>query len=199
MTKSQLFFKRSFDLMLSSFLIILFFPLIVICWMIATISTKSNGFFLQKRVGRFGNNFKVIKIKTMSDTFFNETDISSLNSSRITKSGHFFRKYKLDELPQLFNVFIGQMSFVGPRPDVPGYADKLDGSDKILLSIWPGITSEASLKYRNEELILQNVSEPKEYNDNVIWPDKVRMNINYINSYNLLIDLKIIFNTIFNE
>ena len=197
MTKSQLFFKRSFDLMLSSFLIILFFPLIVICWMIATISTKSNGFFLQKRVGRFGNNFKVIKIKTMSDTFFNETDISSLNSSRITKSGHFFRKYKLDELPQLFNVFIGQMSFVGPRPDVPGYADKLDGSDKILLSIWPGITSEASLKYRNEELILQNVSEPKEYNDNVIWPDKVRMNINYINSYNLLIDLKIIFNTIF--
>ncbi len=197
MTKSQLFLKRSFDLIFSFVLIVLFFPLIAICWIIATISTRSNGFFLQKRVGRFGKNFKVIKIKTMTDTLIKETDISTLNKSRITKFGYFLRKYKLDELPQLFNVFIGQMSFVGPRPDVPGYADMLHDSDKILLSIWPGITSEASLKYSNEELILQNVSNPKKYNDNVIWPDKVQMNINYINSYNFLIDLKIIYKTIF--
>ena len=197
MTKKQLFLKRSFDLILSSVLVVLFFPLITICWIIATISTGSNGFFLQKRVGRFGKNFKVIKIKTMTDTLTKETDISTLNKSRITKFGYFLRKYKLDELPQLFNVFIGQMSFVGPRPDVPGYADMLHDSDKILLSIRPGITSEASLKYSNEELILQNVSNPKKYNDNVIWPDKVKMNINYINSYNFLIDLKIIYKTIF--
>ena len=114
----------------------------------------------------------------------------------VTWFGRFLRKSKLDELPQLFNILKGDMSFVGPRPDLPGYYDLLEGENRKILELKPGLTSEASIKYRNEETILQNVSNPKQYNDEVLFPDKIKMNLDYYYKQNLLIDLKIILKTV---
>ena len=131
-------------------------------------------------------------------------DIPEFNSNvttdrdpRITKIGRFFRKTKIDELPQLINVLKGDMSFVGPRPDVPGYADRLQGEDRIILSVKPGITGPATLKYKNEEEILAKVDNPEKYNDEVIWPDKVRINKEYIKNWSLKRDIIYILKTIF--
>ena len=107
------------------------------------------------------------------------------------------RKYKLDELPELWNVLKGDMSFVGPRPDVPGYADRLQGEDRLILKLRPGITGPASLKYANEEEILAQVSDPVKYNDEVIFPDKVRINLDYYHNHTFLGDIRLIFQTIF--
>ena len=194
MTKKDKIVKRVFDFLLA--LIGLFFtwPIILIAWIIASIETKSNGFFLQKRVGENGKLFTIIKIKTMYPN--KGSSITTANDKRITKSGKFFRKYKIDELPQLFNVLIGDMSFVGPRPDVKGYADKLQGEDKIILSVKPGITGPATLKYKNEEEILAKVDNPIEYNDKVIWPDKVKINKEYIKNWSLKKDIEYIIKTI---
>ena len=123
--------------------------------------------------------------------------ISIKGDIRVTKIGVFLRKYKLDELPELINVLLGQMSLVGPRPDVPGYADKLVGEDRNILKLRPGITSPASLKYSNEEEILVKQKNPKAYNDEVIYPDKVRINLEYYNNQSIWLDIKIIFATIF--
>jgi len=194
MTKKDKIVKRVFDFLLA--LIGLFFtwPIILIAWIIASIETKSNGFFLQKRVGENGKLFTIIKIKTMYPN--KGSSITTANDKRVTKSGKFFRKYKIDELPQLFNVLIGDMSFVGPRPDVKGYADKLQGEDKIILSVKPGITGPATLKYKNEEEILAKVDNPIEYNDKVIWPDKVKINKEYIKNWSLKKDIEYIIKTI---
>ena len=115
----------------------------------------------------------------------------------ISMFGKFLRKSKLDELPQLFNIINGDMSVVGPRPDIPGYYDLLEGENRKILELKPGLTSEASIKYRNEEELLQSAINSKQYNDEIIFPDKVKMNLNYYYNYNLLIDLKIILKTIF--
>lgn len=123
--------------------------------------------------------------------------ISIKGDDRITTIGSFLRKYKLDELPELWNVLIGDMSFVGPRPDVPGYADILKGENRKILELRPGITGIASLKYANEEEILSNVKNPIRYNDEVIFPDKTRLNLEYYYKNNLWFDIKIIFATIF--
>ena len=196
MSKKDKILKRAFDIFFSIIGLILTFPIILIAWIIASIETKSNGFFLQKRVGENGKLFTIIKIKTMKDTN-SKNPITTKNDPRITKSGKIFRKLKIDELPQLINVLKGDMSFVGPRPDVPGYADKLTGEDRIILSVKPGITGPATLKYKNEEEILAKVENPKEYNDKVIWPDKVRINKEYIKNWSLKKDIKIILKTIF--
>ena len=196
MTLFDFFIKRTFDIVLSGFLILLLAPLIFVCWFIASVDTGSNGLFKQKRIGRFGNSFYIFKIKTMYDTNASRSSITSLNKNLISRSGLFFRKSKLDELPQLFNIFFGHMSFVGPRPDVPGYADLLIGTQRDILLIRPGITSLPSIKYRNEEHILSLQSDPVEYNDTIIWPDKVRMNLDYINNYKFTDDLLIIFKTV---
>jgi len=188
--------KRVFDIIFSLIGLILTWPIILIAWIIASLDTKSNGMFIQKRVGKDGKLFNIYKIKTMKKVDNIDTTITSSNDVRITKSGKFFRKYKIDELPQLWNVLIGDMSFVGPRPDVPGYADKLEGDDRIILSIRPGITGPASLKYKNEEEILAQQEDPKWYNDNVIWPDKVKINKDYIKNWSLLKDIKYIIKTI---
>ena len=126
----------------------------------------------------------------------NDTTITSSNDVRITKSGAFFRKTKIDELPQLWNVLIGQMSFVGPRPDVPGYADRLQGKDRRVLSVRPGITGPAQLAYRDEEDILADQNDPVKYNDEVIWPDKVKINLDYVKNYSFFKDLYYIWKTI---
>jgi len=188
--------KRIFDVILSLVGLLFTWWIIFTAWVIATIETKSNGFFIQTRVGKDGKLFQVIKIKTMKKIQGVDTTITSSNDVRITKSGKFFRNTKIDELPQLWNVLIGDMSFVGPRPDVPGYADKLDDNDKIVLSIRPGITGPASIKYKNEEEILSNQDNPKEYNDTVIWPDKVRLNKEYIKNWSLKKDIEYIIKTV---
>lgn len=125
------------------------------------------------------------------------TTVTALNDPRITPLGHFLRKTKIDELPQLINVFLGHMSFVGPRPDVAGFADKLTGEDRIILWVRPGITGPATLKYRKEEEFLAGQDDPERYNDEVIFPDKVRLNREYVANYSFWKDIKYIYQTIF--
>jgi lipopolysaccharide/colanic/teichoic acid biosynthesis glycosyltransferase len=122
--------------------------------------------------------------------------VSVAGEARITPLGAVLRKYKLDELPELWNVLIGDMSFVGPRPDVPGYADQLTGDDREVLNLRPGITGPASLKYRDEEELLAGQADPQKYNDEVIFPDKVRINRYYLHHYSFVKDIQMIFCTI---
>jgi lipopolysaccharide/colanic/teichoic acid biosynthesis glycosyltransferase len=196
LTSTQQFQKRLFDVFLSSVGILMCWWIILAAWLVSTVETKSNGFFVQKRIGRFGQPFNVFKIKTMKQIKGLDSTVTTANDSRITKSGKFFRKTKIDELPQLFNVLIGTMSFVGPRPDVPGFADKLEGVDRSVLEIRPGITGPASLKYKNEEEILASQDDPEKYNRDVIWPDKVRINKAYIDEWSLKKDIMCIIKTI---
>jgi lipopolysaccharide/colanic/teichoic acid biosynthesis glycosyltransferase len=189
--------KRTFDIIFSFLGLLLTWWIILAAWLIASIETRSNGFFFQKRVGKDGKLFNVVKIKTMRNNSESGGTITTSDDARITRSGSFFRKTKVDELPQLWNVLVGDMSFVGPRPDVEGYADKLEGEDRIILSVRPGITGPASLKYRNEEQILSEKEDPKKYNDEIIWPDKVRINVEYIKNWSLKKDIGYIIKTIF--
>ena len=119
------------------------------------------------------------------------------NDPRINKIGKFLRKTKLDEIPQLWNVLIGDMSMVGPRPDVPGYADTLTGDDRVILTVRPGITGPATLKYRNEEQILAAQKDPIAYNDEVIWKDKIKINSNYVKNWSFENDIRILLDTFF--
>lgn len=151
--------------------------------------------FRQKRVGQYGELFTMVKFRSMTIAH-GGSSISVAGESRITPLGAKLRKYKLDELPELWNVLIGDMSFVGPRPDVPGYADKLVGEDREILQLKPGITGPASLKYRNEEEILASVEDPIRYNDEVIFPDKVRINREYMEEWSFWGDIRIIFKTV---
>ena len=188
--------KRVFDILLSIGGITLVWWMILIAWVIATLETRSNGLFVQKRIGRGGKPFDVYKIKTMWKIAGVSTTVTTKQDSRITKSGAFLRRFKIDELPQLFNVLFGTMSFVGPRPDVEGYADKLVGEDRIILSIRPGITGPASLKYKDEEEILAKEGDPEVYNRDIIWPDKVKINKQYIQSWSFKQDMMYIIKTI---
>ena len=147
--------------------------------------------FSQKRVGRNGELFTMYKFRSMT-VAHSGSSVSVAGEARITPLGATLRKYKLDELPELWNVLIGDMSFVGPRPDVPGYADQLQGDERRILELRPGITGPASLKYRDEEELLAKVDNPVEYNDTVIFPDKVRINLYYLNHYSFMKDLQMI-------
>ncbi len=152
--------------------------------------------FTQRRVGKDGKLFTMYKFRSMTVSH-SGSSISVAGESRITPLGAVLRKYKLDELPELWNVLIGNMSFVGPRPDVPGYADKLQGENRLILKLRPGITGPASLKYANEEEILATVNNPIKYNDEIIFPDKVRINLDYYYHHTFVGDIKLIFQTIF--
>lgn len=192
----QAIIKRLFDFCISLLGLIFTSPIILVAWLVASFETRSNGFFIQGRIGKNGSLFQVVKIKTMKKVEGIDTTITSSNDVRITKSGIFFRKTKIDELPQLWNVLVGQMSLVGPRPDVPGYADQLEGRDRVILSIRPGITGPASLKYKDEEAILAQQNDPVRFNNEVIWPDKVKINRRYIENYKFSMDLYYIWKTI---
>lgn len=196
LSRRDSFFKRSFDVFLSFVGILIFGWLIGLSFLFATLDTKKNGFFTQERVGQYGKLFKVIKIRTMRDYPGCSTTVTTAGDRRITQLGRIFRRTKIDELPQLFNVFIGHMSFVGPRPDVSGFADRLQGEDAVILSVRPGITGPATLKYRNEEQLLQQQEEPEKYNSEVIFPDKVRINKEYVLNYRFSNDLKYIWQTL---
>ena len=193
----QAFQKRAFDLFFAVLGLLVVWWLILLAWVVASIDTRSNGFFIQKRVGRNGKIFWVVKIKTMRPVAEFDTTVTRRGDPRITPLGAFFRRTKIDELAQLWNVLFGDMSFVGPRPDVPGFADKLQGEERAMLSIRPGITGPATLKYRNEEELLAAQDDPEAYNRDVIWPDKVRTNLQYIQEWSLWNDCCYIFRTIF--
>ena len=151
--------------------------------------------FRQQRVGRKGRLFTMVKFRTMLVNHGGNS-VSVAGESRITPLGSMLRRWKLDELPELWNVLLGDMSFVGPRPDVPGYADTLTGEDREILQLRPGITGPASMKYRNEEEILSAVENPQKYNDEVIFPDKVRINRLYLHDHSFFLDLKMIVATV---
>jgi lipopolysaccharide/colanic/teichoic acid biosynthesis glycosyltransferase len=201
MTKGLSFFnrflKRSFDILASLLGLILTGWIIVLAYIAASIDTKKGGFFTQERIGKSGIPFKVVKIRTMRDIPSIHTTATASNDLRITPLGRFFRKTKIDELPQLINVFLGQMSFVGPRPDVPGFADRLIGEDRIILSVRPGVTGPATLEYRKEEELLAGQDDPEKYNSEVIFPEKVRLNREYVENYSFCRDIKYIWQTIF--
>jgi len=154
--------------------------------------------FTQQRVGRHGKAFRIYKFRTMT-TDHGGSSVSVRGEVRITPLGVHLRRWKLDELPELWNVLKGDMSFVGPRPDVPGYADQLQGDDRRMLELRPGITGPATLKYRNEEELLASVEDPIRYNDEVIFPDKVRLNLYYLDHYSFVKDLQMIFCTVLGE
>ena len=188
--------KRAFDLGSAILLLIPALPVIGIAWTVARIETGENGFYLQERIGKEGRPFQLIKIRSMRSSECLKTAVTTRNDPRITRSGRWMRRLKIDELPQLFNVIRGEMSLVGPRPDVAGFADRLEGEDRIILSVPPGSTGPASLVFRNEEEILAEVEDPERYNREVIWPEKVRINRIYLNEWSLKKDLEILWKTI---
>ena len=151
--------------------------------------------FVQKRVGQYGKLFNMYKFRSMT-VGHSGSSVSVAGESRITPLGAKLRRYKLDELPELWNVLIGDMSFVGPRPDVPGYADQLQGRNRDVLKLKPGITGPASLKYRDEEELLAKVDDPQRYNDEVIYPDKVKFNLYYLEHYSFIKDIQMIVCTV---
>ena len=211
--------KLIFDKVVSLVGLIVLSPLLLIVALLIKWKMPGPILFCQQRVGRYGRIFTVYKFRTMTvkaeasvaSRNSEATSIASQEQSRITPLGEKLRRYKLDELPELWNVLKGDMSFVGPRPDVPGYADQLQGEDREVLLLRPGITGPASLKYRNEEDILEAVDEAlqkgrsglpigittvQEYNDNVIYPDKVRLNRYYLHHYSFIKDIKMIVCTV---
>lgn len=203
-------FKWFFDRIVSLIGLLLLWPVLVIVAILVKIKMPGGpAFFVQNRVGKDGKIFKCHKFRTMT-VKHNGSTVSVAGDSRITPLGSKLRHYKLDELPGLWDVLIGNMSFVGPRPDVPGYADKLQGDDRDVLKLRPGITGPATLKYRLEdEMISEYVAEKQasgdrrpmqeiavEYNDNVIYPDKVRINCYYYRNYSFIKDIQMIFCTV---
>ena len=189
--------KRLFDFVVSCLGLIFFSPLLVAIFLLnKLIYPSSPAIFKQNRIGYKGEMFTIYKFRTMAINH-SGSSVSIAGEDRITKLGKFLRKFKLDELPELYNVLINDMSFVGPRPDVPGFADKLDGEDKKILDLKPGITGPASLFFANEEELLSKVDNPIEYNLEVIYPKKIKINLDYYYNNSLYIDLVIIFKTIF--
>ena len=189
--------KYLFDRVVSLLGLVCLFPLLLLIALVIKVKMPDGPvFYSQQRVGRKGKLFTMYKFRSMK-VGSDASSVSVAGESRITPLGAVLRKYKLDELPELWNVFIGDMSFVGPRPDVPGYADVLEGENRLILNLRPGITGPASLKYANEEEILSMVDNPCKYNDEVIFPDKVRINLEYYYKHTFIGDIKIIFQTIF--
>jgi len=168
---------------LALLLLIILFPFLCFATLLAGISTKSFGLYTQQRIGQNAKPFTIYKLRTM-------------RNAKVTRMGRFLRKTKIDELPQLINILKGDMSFVGPRPDVPGYYDQLIGDDRKVLKLKPGLTSLAAIKYRNEEELLKKQNHPLLYNDQIIFPDKVKMNLEYLEKRSFFYDMKIILLTV---
>ena len=196
LSRPQAALKRGFDVLGAAGGLVLTSWIILPAWLLATLDTRANGFFTQERVGRNGRIFRVVKLRTMRPDSKVDTTVTTGFDPRITRLGRFFRRAKIDELPQLFNVLVGHMSFVGPRPDVPGYADALEGEDRVILAIRPGITGPATLAYRDEEVLLAQVDDPERYNNEVIFPDKVRLNRGYVENWSFRKDIGYIWRTV---
>ncbi len=189
-------FKFIFDRLMALIGLLVLWPvLLIVAIMIRVKMPGGPVIFTQKRVGRNGKLFTMYKFRSMT-VGHGGSSVSVAGESRITPLGAKLRRYKLDELPELWNVLIGDMSFVGPRPDVPGYADLLAGDSREVLQLRPGITGPASLKYRDEEELLARQADPQRFNDEVIFPDKVRINRYYLHNYSFVKDIEMIVCTV---
>ena len=199
MNKLDFAIKRIFDMVSSGIGLILLSPLILLISVIVKLTSRGSVFFRQERIGRDGKPFKIVKFRSMVADAEKMTSytITIKGDMRITPIGRILRRWKLDELPTLWNVVNGSMSLVGPRPDVPGYMDKIGGDLRLTLKLRPGITGPATLKYSNEEQVLAEFDDPVKYYDEVIFPDKVRINLEYMDNWSLWRDVKIILQTIF--
>ncbi|WP_390882533.1 sugar transferase [Chryseobacterium paludis] len=183
--KKYPFWKMMMDYSIVISTVIILLPLLILLLLLASLDTGFPGIFTQKRIGRNAKLFTIYKFRTLSPKTFEKSTI-----------GNLMRRTKLDELPQLFNILKGDMSLVGPRPDIPGYYDKLEGKNRLILFLKPGITSEAGIKYRNEEQILSEQKNPLQYNDGVLFPDKVRMNLDYYHNLSFKNDIVILLKTL---
>ena len=196
--------KWIFDKLTSLIGLLFLSPVLLVVAILIKVKMPGPILFCQKRVGQYGKLFTVYKFRSMTvkaeasvaSRDSEATSIASTAQCRITPLGGKLRRYKLDELPELWNVLKGDMSFVGPRPDVPGYADQLQGEERDILKLKPGITGPASLKYRNEEELLASVENPAQYNDEVIFPDKVKLNLYYLKNYSFIKDIQMIVCTV---
>ena len=199
-----MFLKWLFDKLASLFGLLFLSPVLLVVAILIKVKMPGPVLFCQKRVGQYGKLFTVYKFRSMTvkaeasvaSRDSDATSIASTEQNRITPLGEKLRRYKLDELPELWNVLKGDMSFVGPRPDVPGYADQLQGEERDILKLKPGITGPASLKYRNEEELLASVENPAQYNDEVVFPDKVKLNLYYLKHYSFIKDIQMIICTV---
>lgn len=188
--------KRLFDIILSSLGLLLLSPLFAIVAIWIKLDSKGPIFYRQVRVGRYNQDFRIFKFRSMRVG----SDKGSLvtiggRDPRITTSGYFIRKFKIDELPQLINVLIGDMSLVGPRPEVRHYVNYWTPEQMHVLDVRPGITDPASIKFRNENELLEKAGDPEKYYIEVIMQEKIRLYLEYVNQHNLFYDLKIIFQT----
>ena len=188
-------FKWIFDRTTALIGLLFLWPVLLVVAILIKCQMPGPVLFVQQRVGRNGRLFCCHKFRSMT-IGHNGSSVSVAGESRITPLGAKLRRFKLDELPELWDVLIGKMSFVGLRPDVPGYADQLQGEDRIILTLRPGITGPATLKYRNEEELLATVADPQLYNDTVIYPDKVRINRYYAEHYSFAKDIQMIVCTV---
>jgi len=177
--------KRVFDIFFALTGLLLAGWFIVLLFILTCIDTGRNGLFTQKRIGQYGKPFVIYKLRSIAA-------ITPDGKWQITKFGAFMRRYKLDELPQFFNILKGDMSVVGPRPDVPGYYDALQGDDRLVLQLKPGLTGPSNLKYWDEEYDLAAHANPVWYNDMVLFPDKVKINLCYLKKQSFILDMKII-------
>ncbi|HBE41968.1 MAG TPA: sugar transferase [Bacteroidales bacterium] len=188
--------KRGFDIVASTFGLIIISPFLLIIALAIGLEGQGSVIFRQARTGRYGKPFVIYKFRTMKVNSRGNT-VTIKGDGRITSVGRILRKFKLDELPELWNVVRGDMSLVGPRPDMPDLTGTLTGEEKLILELRPGVTGPATLKYANEEELLAAQDDPKKFNDEVLWPDKVQINLDYYRSMNLMIDLMIILKTVF--
>ena len=189
LSRRQESLKRALDVVVAGLGAVVTAPLVAAGIVAATLSTRQWGLFSQERIGRDGVPFRVYKVRSMRRVEGIDTTVTSGADPRITRVGAWLRRLKIDELPQLVNVVRGEMSLVGPRPDVAGWADTLEGEDRIVLSVRPGITGPASVAFRHEESLLREADDPEAYNREVLWPEKVRLNREYVESWSLRSDL----------
>jgi lipopolysaccharide/colanic/teichoic acid biosynthesis glycosyltransferase len=192
------YLKRGFDIVASFIGLIILIPVFLIIALLIKLLMSGPVLFIQRRTGRYGKPFSLYKFRSMTVNSGGSTTTVS-GDSRITPLGAVLRRYKLDELPELWNVLTGDMSFVGPRPDMPEFTDRLNGEERRILDLRPGITGPASLKYLNEEKILAGVTDPKKHTNETIWPDKVRINLKYFRERSFTGDIIIIIKTLFKK
>jgi lipopolysaccharide/colanic/teichoic acid biosynthesis glycosyltransferase len=188
--------KRTLDVVVAGVGAAVTSPLMAAGFVVATVDTREWGIFTQVRVGRNGRPIRVHKLRTMRSSTTHTTTVTTIDDPRITRIGRQLRRFKIDELPQLVDVLVGSMSLVGPRPDVTGWADRLQGRDQVILSVRPGITGPATLAFRNEEAVLSRVDDPEQHNRDVIWPEKVRLNRNYVEDWSLKSDIRLLVKTV---
>ncbi|WP_447952009.1 sugar transferase [Chryseobacterium koreense] len=190
--------KRLFDIVFSCFGILILSPFFIIISIMILLDSKGGILYKQERTGKGGHIFRVLKFRTMRpDSFAKGALTVGSRDPRITNVGYYLRKYKLDELPQLFNVLFGEMSFVGPRPEVKKYTDLYNEEQKKVLSVVPGITDYASIKFRNENDLLSASENPEKLYIEEIMPEKLELNLKYIADHNVFKDIKIIFDTFY--